>query len=185
MVKTQKKIEFVNNCDAIVDYVELEKAIVWYAKTPVNSIKHIYIHGDYPAISICKEKIHIHRLLMMYWLGCVLPRNYFVHHIDGNKLNADKNNLSLVFISAHQSHHNKGKTLSDYHRKKISENNHKRKGKRRNYTKSVSAKQVYDLKVQGYNFNQISKLLKLDWGCVKQRYNDYIHDNPELLEVAE
>lgn len=64
MVKTQKRIEFVNDCDAIVDYVELEKAIVWYAKTPVNSIKHIYIHGDYPAISICKEKIHISDLVI-------------------------------------------------------------------------------------------------------------------------
>lgn len=28
-----------------------------------------------------------------------------------------------------------------------------------------------------------SKMLNLDWGCVRQRYQDYIHDNPELLEV--
>lgn len=65
----------------------------------------------------------------------------------------------------------------------LAENNHKRKGIRRRYKKPISAKQVYDLKAHGYSFNKISKLLKLDWGCVKQRYNDYIHDNPEILEV--
>ena len=119
----------------------------------------------------------------MFWLNCKLPSNYFVHHLDGNKLNADKNNLSLMFVSAHQSQHNTGKTLSYSHRRKIAENNHKRKGIRRRYKKPISAKQVYDLKAHGYSFNKISKLLKLDWGCVKQRYNDYIHDNPEILEV--
>ena len=94
----------------------------------------------------------------------------------------DQTNLSLMFASVHQSQHNKDKILSDNHRKKISENNRKRKGKRRNYTKPISAKQVYDLKIQGYSFNKISQILNLDWGCVKRRYNDYIHDNPELLE---
>lgn len=183
MVKAQNKIKFVNDCNAIVDYNELEKAIIWYAKSPVMSIKHIYMHGNYPAISVHKEKIHIHRILMMYWLNATLPNNYFVHHIDENKLNAQKNNLSLVFSSTHQSKHNKGKTLSNNHKKKIAENNHKRKGVRRNYTKPISSKQVYDLKKQGYSFNQISKLLKLDWGSVKQRYDDFVHDNPELLEV--
>lgn len=184
IVKAQKKIEFINDCGAIVDYCELENAIIWYAKAPVSHIKHIYMHGDYPAISIHKDKIHIHRLLIIYWLGCTLPSNYFVHHIDGNKLNAEKNNLSVMFASTHQSQHNKGKTLSDNHRKRISENNHRRKGKRRNYTKSISAKQVYDLKKQGYSFNKISKILNLDWSCVKQRYDDFIHDNPELLKGA-
>lgn len=182
IVKTQKKIKFINDCDATVDYSELENAIIWYAKTPVVNTKHIYMHGNYPAVSIHKEKIHIHRLLMMYWLDCILPRNYFVHHIDGNKLNADKTNLSLMFVSVHQSQHNKGKTLSYNHRQKISENNHKRKGKRRNYTKPISAKQVYDLKNQGYSFNKISQILNLDWGCVKRRYDDYVHDNLDLLK---
>ena len=183
IVKTQKKIKFINDCDATVDYNELENAIIWYARNPVVSTKHIYMHGNYPAVSIHKEKIHIHILLMMYWLDCMLPCNYFVHHIDGNKLNADQTNLSLMFASVHQSQHNKDKILSDNHRKKISENNRKRKGKRRNYTKPISAKQVYDLKIQGYSFNKISQILNLDWGCVKRRYNDYIHDNPNLCRI--
>lgn len=27
--------------------------------------------------------------------------------------------------------------------------------------------------------------LRLDWGCVKQRYEDFIHDNPEFLKGGE
>lgn len=182
MIKEQKRIYFINDCGALVDYSELANAVLWYAKSPVMSEKHIYMHGNYPAVSIHKEKIHIHRLLMMYWIGSNLPKDYFVHHIDENKLNATKENLSLVFSSTHQSRHNKGKTISDEQKKRIREFNHAQKGKRRKYKVEISAKQVYDLKSQGYSFNKISQVLGLDWGCVKQRYEDFIHDNPELLE---
>lgn len=52
MIKVQKQIKFINDCNAIVDYNELEKTVIWYAKSPVISAKHIYMHGKYPAISI-------------------------------------------------------------------------------------------------------------------------------------
>ena len=182
MIKNQKQIYFINDCNALVDFNELRNAVLWYAKSPVMSQKHIYMHGKYPAISIHKEKIHIHRLLMMYWLGGDLPKCYFVHHVDENKLNATKENLSLVYYSTHQSHHNKGKKNSDRQKQMLVEYNHSRKGKRRNYKKDISAKDVYDLKIKGYSFNKISQILKLDWGSVKQRYDDFIRDNPELLK---
>lgn len=181
MVKEQKQIYFINDCGAKVDYNELANAVLWYAKSPLMDQKHIFMYGKYPAVSVHKEKIHIHRLLMMYWLDSNLPKCYFVHHIDGNKLNALKGNLSLVFCSTHQSYHNKGKIISDEQRERIREFNHMQKGKRRKYKVQISAKQVYDLKIQGYSFNKISKILGLDWGCVKQRYDDFIHDNPDLL----
>ena len=44
---------------------------------------------------------------------------------------------------------------------------------------------VYDMRISGMSFNKISKMLELDWGCVKQRYEDFIHDNTELLEGGE
>ena len=100
-VKKQKKINFVNDCEAIVDYKELENAILWYSDSPVTSVKHIYMHGKYPAVSIGKDKIHIHRLLMMYWLDSKIPTEFSVHHIDENRLNASKNNLSVVLNSVH------------------------------------------------------------------------------------
>ena len=90
----------------------------------------------------------------MYWLNSTIPSNYFVHHIDGNKLNASKSNLSLIFVSAHQSLHNKNKILSEKQKAKISESNHNRKGKRMKYKRLISAKQVYDLK------NKIIVLIK-------------------------
>lgn len=67
MIKKQKHIRFINDCGCIVDESELEKAILWYQKSPTASIKHIYMHSKYPAITIHKEKCHIHRLLMLYW----------------------------------------------------------------------------------------------------------------------
>ena len=129
IVKFQKKIEFINDCNCIVDYEELEKAMLWYQDKPTSRLKHIYMFGNYPAVTIFKEKIHIHRLLMMYWNGIrKLDKNTYVHHIDENKLNASKDNLMFINASLHQSKHNKGKTISDYQKEKIRMSNHLRKG---------------------------------------------------------
>ena len=112
IVKKQEPINFINDCDAIVDYKELENAILWYSDSPAISVKHIYMFGKYPAVSIGKDKIHIHRLLMMYWLDSKIPSEFSVHHIDENRLNASKNNLSVVLNSVHSSKHNKGKKIT-------------------------------------------------------------------------
>lgn len=61
-LKIQKKIEFDNECKCLVDYSELEKAILWYQKKPSLSKKKIYLHGRYPAVSIHNEKIHVRRV---------------------------------------------------------------------------------------------------------------------------
>lgn len=128
IVKTQKKIEFINDCQCIVDYNELENAIIWYQNKPTSRLKHIYMHGNYPAITIFKEKLHIHRLLMEYWLKTKIPSDYYVHHLNGNKKDVTKENLSLIYSSTHQREHNKGKTISEYQKAKIRESNSKRKG---------------------------------------------------------
>lgn len=85
IIKEQKPIELINTCEAIYDEKELISAILWYAKKPVAKNKHIYMHGEYPAVSIYKEKIHIHRLLMLYWTNGNIKNDYIVHHINGNK----------------------------------------------------------------------------------------------------
>ena len=141
-VKKQKKINFVNDCEAIVDYKELENAILWYSDSPVTSVKHIYMHGKYPAVSIGKDKIHIHRLLMMYWLDSKIPTEFSVHHIDENRLNASKNNLSVVLNSDH------------------------------NHRKDVSISDVKELLDKGYSINKIAKELDCDWSTVKAREKD-------------
>ena len=129
IVKEQKQIQFINDCNCIVDYKELRKAILWFQEKPTCSVKHIYIHMKYPCVSIHDKKIHIHRLLMMYWNNIKqLETKIYVHHINGNKLDCSKNNLTFIMDKEHQSLHNKGKKFSDIHKAKISENNRKRKG---------------------------------------------------------
>lgn len=127
-IKVQKPITFKNNCDCIVDYDELEKAILWFSPRPVLSLKAIYIVAKYPAVSICSKKIHVHRLIMMYWEGRKLSTKEYVHHKDHNKLNATRGNLEVVDQSEHQSMHNKGRVFTEEHRRKIGESNRRRKG---------------------------------------------------------
>lgn len=181
IVKSQKRIEFINDCNCIVDYNELEKAIIWYQQKPTSRLRHIYLHGNYPAISINTEKIHVHRLLMEYWLKTNIPRNYYVHHINENKLDARKENLALIFITTHQSKHNKGKIISQKQRNVTIESNHRRKGiKRGIIKKDITYKKIWELHKKGFSINKISKELNYDWSQVKTRI-DEIYDNPELL----
>lgn len=181
-IKIQKKIKFKNSCNCIVDYEELEKAIAWYSDNPVQSIKKIYLYGKYPAVTIGKDKIHIHRLLMGYWLNTKIPSNFLVHHINRNKLDERKENLAVIYITTHQSKHNKGKIINEKQKEIIKQNNHKRKGLKRGIIKkNVSYRKIWQLHQRGYNINKISKELNYDWQQVKIRINE-IYDNPELLK---
>lgn len=177
-VKEQKKISFVNECGCIVEEEDLAKAILWYQTHPTLSKKKIYMHGDYPAVSIGHVKIHVHRLLMQYWLGIRLPFHASVHHINENKLDACKENLSVVINSAHNSNHNKGRIFQDEHRKKISEANKKRREIKIKKRHNIPNYQLKDLLNFGFSINYIAKLYKCDWSTIKSR----IYENPELLE---
>lgn len=193
MVKIQKPIKFINDCGAIVDYQELENAILWYQNKPTISIKHIYMQGNYPAVSIFKQQIHIHRLLWMYWTKDKnLERSRFVHHKDGNKLNAMRENLIEMNASEHQSMHNKGREATQDQIDRIIKFNHTRKNTRQPLIRSdVSYKKVYELKQQGLSINAIAKYFNADWSTIQVRLKDIDNnpkliegiDNPELLEV--
>ena len=117
-----------NACNAIYSEEDLVNAALWYSTKPICRHKKVSMHGGYPCVSLYETKIHIHRLLMMYWLNSEIPDGLQVHHIDGNKLNASKENLTLLPSGVHQSHHNSGKTLSTEHRQKISDRNRERRG---------------------------------------------------------
>lgn len=182
MIKQQRKIKFINDCDAIVDTSELEKAILWFQKSFTASKKHIYKHGEYSCISIQKQKIHVHRLLMIYWLNIKIPKEYHVHHENGNKLDNRKENLSLILNSTHLRQHNKGKKVSEKTKRLIGEANKRRKGSKFGITKKgVSYQKIWELYEKGFSINKISKILKYEWSRVKIRINEII-ENPELLE---
>lgn len=178
IINKQKPIKFNNEVNCLVDYNELEKAIIWYQEKPTASNKKIYMFGNYPAVSIHNEKIHVHRLLMTYWLKTKIPSEYSVHHINHNKLDSRKENLSLVLNSAHNSAHMKGIELSINHRKKISEANKKRKGIKIKKRHNIPAQELNDLLKYGFSILAISELYGVDWSTIKSR----IYENPELLE---
>ncbi|WP_086350171.1 HNH endonuclease [Candidatus Enterococcus clewellii] len=178
-IKAQKEISFINECSCIVDETDLAKAILWYQDYPMLSKKKIYMHGCYPAVSIGKTKIHVHRLLMQYWLGIKLPFHASIHHVNENKLDARKENLAVVINSAHNSNHNRGRILSDNHKKKISKANKNRKGIKMKKRHLIPNYQLQDLLNHGLSINTIAKLYQCDWSTIKSR----IHENPELLEA--
>lgn len=173
-----KGISLTNTCECLVDENELTRAILWYSNNRLSSTKKIFMYGNYPAVSIAKEKLHVHRLLMMYWEQRKLSPKEYVHHIDENKLNAQKNNLKILYVSDHQSHHNKGKSISDNHRRLISEANRKRKGLKHRKRVDIPINELKHLLASGNSINSIAKRYKCDWTTIKAR----IIDNPELLE---
>lgn len=175
IIKKQMEIKFQNTCHCLFNEELLKKAVLWYCNKPLYRNKTIFIHSKYPAINLYNNKIHIHRLLMMFSIKSDLDENLCVHHIDGNKLNANIENLQLIDIKKHQSYHNKNKKLSKEHRKKISEANKKRKGLK--IKKRVYMPELKDLINKGFSINKISKHYGCDWSTVKNR----IMENPELL----
>ena len=104
IAKEQKEIEFINDCDCLVDYNELSKAIMWYQDKPTARLKHIYIYQNYPTVSIYDKKLHIHRLLMMTFSPTENMDLLQVNHIDGNRNNNDLSNLEWVTPSENVNH---------------------------------------------------------------------------------
>lgn len=60
-------------------------------------------------------KKRLHRLLYCKYHNCSLKdiEGLFIHHIDENKLNNSKENLVAMTSAEHNSHHTKGRTLSE------------------------------------------------------------------------
>lgn len=178
ILKKQKDIIFINDAGCIVDNDLLKRAVLWYAGDKfVHSLKHIYIHGRYPAVSIYRKKIHIHRLILFYKMKSKIISSIVVHHKDGNRLNCSEDNLSLDTNSHHASLHNNGKTLSIEHRKKIGEANKKRKGIKIKKTVNIPLVELRNLINDKWTINKIAKYYHCDWSTIKNR----IHENPELL----
>jgi hypothetical protein len=115
IVNEQKPIGIDNICGAIFNEEDLIGAILWYTDKPVCQTKTVYMHGHYPAVSIYDEKIHIHRLLAMFWMERDLEPNEHVHHVDGNRKNAMQTNLRLINASEHIRSHLKGRKQSPEH----------------------------------------------------------------------
>ena len=157
MLKKQYEIMIDNQCGCIVDEAELVSAILWKTKKPVASIKRVFVHSRYPAISIYGKKHHVHRLLMSYWQGRNLKRREYVHHKDGNRFNALWKNLELIDEKEHQSFHNIGRLFSLSHRRKTAEANRKRKGIKIKKTVDVPMDELHKLLSAEHSINYCAK----------------------------
>lgn len=81
------------------------------------------MYGRYPAVSIHKTKIHIHRLLYGFVHQVGFFKDDYIHHKNHDRLDAQIENLELMKGAAHSSYHNNGKTLTPEHRAKLTEAN--------------------------------------------------------------
>lgn len=179
IIKEQKPIQLVNNCNAIYCEQDVIDAVLWYTDKPVYRIKRITLHGRYPSISIYYEKVHLHRILKSWQLGRRLGRKEYVHHNDENVLNCKLDNLDVMQASSHQSFHAKGKILSEQHKDKIGIANHKRKGIKIKRRINISLVELKSKLIEGWSINKIAKHYGCDWTTVKAR----IDENPEMLKV--
>ena len=179
--KIQRKIDFINECDCLVDVELLESAILWFSHGNLKSPRKIYMHAKYPCVSVFDKKIHVHRLIGMYLWRETIANGMVVHHEDHNKLNSRVDNLSVMSNTIHASHHNKGKVLSDDHKKKIAKAGKKRKGMKIKRKYNIPQSDLLCYLSEGVSILKIAKIYGCDWSVVKSRINE-IHQNPELLE---
>ena len=176
--KKQQGLVFNNQCNCIVEIDLLEKAMLWYSEGILMSDRVIYLHGKYPAVSIYDEKIHVHRLIAMYLNKSKLLKRIHAHHIDGNKLNASKNNIVLISDTAHISSHNKGRVFTKEHREKIAEAGKKRKGIVMKKRYNINISDINKFQSDGWSINKIAKYYNVAWSTIKNRL---IYQNPELI----
>jgi len=180
-VKTQRPMTFTNECGCIVDYDLLAKAMLWYATKPQCGKKHIFMYGRYPSVSILGEKIHVHRLLVLYANKNTIVSRLVSHHKDGNRLNCTIGNLCLLTAEEHGHLHNAGKTLTEEHKRKIALANRRRKGMSMAKRVHINLDELRSCLRGGYSINACAKHFGCDWTTIKSR----IHQHPELLKGGE
>jgi len=56
--KKQERLIFDNSCNCLFDKGVLEKAMLWWSEERIlKKNRKIYMHGNYPAVSIFNEKL--------------------------------------------------------------------------------------------------------------------------------
>lgn len=185
IINKQKPIEFNSPHEVLFDRDDLKKAILWYTDKPVCRLKHVYLHGRYYAVSIYEQKLHVHRLLMMYWLQRDLDRNEHVHHINGNRYNNLKENLEVVLASEHISHHQKGILKSEEHKALIGLANKRRKGTKMKRKYAFESDDLIAISNGTETINSLAEKHGCDWTTVKRHYTEFIYENPELISSQE
>lgn len=160
-------MRFINDCNCIVDYSILEKAITDECKrrnVVPKEVYKIYLWRGYPGISIKHDKVSIHRIIGKYMVGYDLPPNIVVHHIDGNKLNNKISNLQVMKSELHTKEHNIVQYVSKEYMKGYG--NRMKNIISRN---DVTEEKVTELRSNGFTISEIAKELKCGINTVNRR----------------
>ena len=172
-VKIQRPITFNNKCGCIVDYKELEKAILWKQNTLTNSIRAISLVVGYSVVTIANKHFRVHRLLMEYWTQAPISKGFIVHHLDENKLNCVRSNLIIMDAAAHMSLHSTGRTHSPETKLKLATAGHRRKGIRLKKRIDIPLDVLHKKLCVGESISSIARHFNCNWNTIKYRTLEY------------
>ena len=130
----------------------------------------------------------LHRLIWENHYHTKIPKNYHIHHIDGNKLNNNIWNLQCVKQSIHRSYHmrkNNPIESNEELKKIISKLAKKRYGeKNQNYIKSVPCgRELYELNYTGLTQKEIAKKYNCSLRTIESRISKYKKENNILKQA--
>lgn len=154
---------FINECDCKFNPLDLEEAIIRRANKDGKAVKESYritLRGDYPSICIAHNHYMIHYILGEYYFG----KNEVIHHIDGDKLNATRENLIPMTVSEHIRNHEVHKYVSEEHKKGFG--NRVAHIIRRD---DVTCETVKELRIKGMTIQQIASELKCGYNTICRR----------------
>lgn len=160
-------MEFVNECNCLVDYEVLENAIREECArrniAPKDSYK-IYMYRGYAGISLKHDKISVHRIIGKHMVGMDFGKEIVVHHIDKNRLNNNVSNLQVMRNNLHTKEHYMVQYVSESHKKSFG-NRMKDVISR----KDVTEEKIIELMDKGYDFEDVARELQCGVNTVRRR----------------
>lgn len=160
-------MNFINECNCIVDYGILEKAIEEECHRrgfePKEHYK-IYRYRGYAGISIKHDKVSVHRIIGKYMVGYDFGAEIHVHHIDGNKFNNSIPNLQVLRNSLHTKEHYLVQYVSEEHKRGFG-----CRTKEIISRKDVTEEKVIALRKRGMTIPEIAKELSCGYNTVCRR----------------
>lgn len=164
------KKRFKNECECIVDYETLYKAVDSKCKS-MNCYFHdeyrIVLRNGYPAICISRQWVYLHILIAEYVNGRI-RKGYVVHHKDKNKLNALVENLEIMSNLKHSNIHGEQRKGIDF-RSAEGKAKSLQSAKEVRTRKDVTVEKVAKLRAKGLTIPEIAKELNCGVNTVSRR----------------
>lgn len=129
----------------------------------------------YAAVIRDGRKIDVHRKIVEEALGRPLLRTEVVHHKNGNRNDNRPENLELMTLSEHSRLHQKGSSMSDAAKQKLSEAN---KGLPKVWLRSLTPEQVqevYKMRAEGQTVRGIADHFNISHSSITGILNGRIY----------